>query len=281
MDDNEPDSPDSWLSRVIKRFKPHQIESKQDLHDAMTEAEDKQLIDADAARMIDGVLRISKMTVKDIMIPRAQMVTLERGKHLSSLLPTIIESTHSRFPVIEEGDRDSVVGILLAKDLLKYYARHEFEDQMLEEHFLRPAVFVPESKRIDSLLKEFRLSHNHLAIVVDEYNAVSGVVTIEDVLEQIVGDIEDEYDGDEEIHICPLDGNRFRVDAQTFIEDFNERFECSISDDRVDTIGGLVMQHLGYVPKVGETTSIGSFDFEVTQADDRHILECIVTPNDK
>lgn len=277
---SDTDSEDNWLTKVIKRFKPHQIESKQDLQDAMSEAEDKHLIDSEAARMIEGVLRISKMTAKDVMIPRSQMIVLERGKLLSDILPSIIESSHSRFPVIDQGNKNSVVGILLAKDLLKFYARHEYEDILLEEHFLRPAVFVPESKCIDSLLKEFRLSHNHLAIVVDEYSAVSGVITIEDVLEQIVGDIEDEYDSDDEHLIIPLGNKLYRLKAEVFIEDFNEYFGTQYPDDRIDTVGGLLMQRFGYVPIVGETTQIDSFDFEITQADDRHILECTVRLND-
>lgn len=268
----------SWISRLIHTFQNHDVENEKELIEALQSAETNKLIDHDAMNMIEGVLDVSKMTVSDIMIPRSQMVTLERGKHLSEILPIIIESTHSRFPVIEE-NKDTVLGILLAKDLLKYFARHEIEDPILEVHFLRPAVFIPESKRLDSLLNEFRLSHNHLAIVVDEYGNVSGVVTIEDVLELIVGNIEDEFDKEENPMIKSKGNKTFEVNALTLIEDFNEYFQTSFSDDRVDTIGGLIMEHCGYLPKSDESFTINEYTFHVTDANTRQLKTFLVVPN--
>lgn len=266
----------NWLNKLIHTFYHHDIKSKSELLKILQSAEHKKLIDHEAMRMIEGVLNVSKMSVGDIMIPRSQMVVLKIGSQIAENLPIMIESTHSRFPVVAE-DKDHVVGILLAKDLLKYFARHETDDLLLQEHFLRPAVFVPESKRLDSLLKEFRLSHNHLAIVVDEYGNVSGVVTIEDVLEQIVGDIEDEFDVAENPLIQAKGHNTYSVDALTLIEDFNDYFHSDFSDERIDTIGGLLLEHCGYVPKVDESFTIGDFIFKVIEASPRHLNKVLLT----
>jgi magnesium and cobalt transporter len=214
------------------------------------------------------VLSVSETTVRDIMIPRAQMDCVSIDDSPPEFLPLVVDTKHSRFPVIGES-KDDVVGILLAKELLNYYAKPD--DFSLRET-LRPAVFVPESKRLNVLLREFRANRNHIAIVVDEYGGVSGLVTIEDVLEQIVGDIEDEYDFDEsEDNIIPEANGRFRVKAQTEIADFNAQFGTSFEDEEFDTVGGLVLQAFGRLPKRGEVTTLGGFRFRVLRADSRRL----------
>jgi magnesium and cobalt transporter len=223
--------------------------------------------------MIEGVLQVSEMQVRDIMIPRAQMDVVEIGETPDKFIPTVISTAHSRFPVIDR-ERDNVLGILLAKDLLQYYAGEEEFDV---REMLRPAVFVPESKRLNILLREFRASRNHMAIVVDEYGGVAGLVTIEDVLEQIVGDIEDEYDFDEtEDNILPESSGQYRVKAQTEITDFNEEFGTTFGDDAYDTVGGLVISRFGRVPKRGESIAIGGFKFQVMRADSRRVHTLLV-----
>ena len=218
--------------------------------------------------MIEGVLQVSEMTVRDIMIPRSQMDVVSQEDSPPEFIPLVLETRHSRFPVIGE-NKDDVVGILLAKELLNYYANPESFD--LKDTF-RPAVFVPESKRLNVLLRDFRANRNHMAIVVDEYGGVSGLVTIEDVLEQIVGDIEDEYDFDEsEDNIIAEASGRFRVKAQTEIGDFNTRFATDFADDEFDTVGGLVLQAFGRLPKRGEVTTIGGLRFRVVRADSRRL----------
>ena len=228
---------------------------------------ERNLLDADALSIIEGALQVSDMPVRDVMIPRAQMDCVDIEDPLEKIVDTALRTAHSRFPVIGD-NRDDVIGILLAKDLLRLVAGH---DDSLRD-MLRPAVFIPESKRLNVLLREFRASRNHMAIVVDEYGGVSGLVTIEDVLEQIVGDIEDEYDFDEtEDNIIAEGGGRFRVKAQTEIGDFNGRFGSHLSDDAVDTVGGLVVHAFGRLPKRGETVSIGEFRFRIVRADSRRI----------
>ena len=231
------------------------------------------LIDSEALSMIEGVLQVSEMQVRDIMIPRAQMDVVDIGETPDIFIPTVISVAHSRFPVIDR-ERDNVLGILLAKDLLRYYAGEEEFDV---REMLRPAVFVPESKRLNILLREFRASRNHMAIVVDEYGGVAGLVTIEDVLEQIVGDIEDEYDFDEtEDNILPESSGQFRVKAQTEITDFNEAFGTEFGDEAYDTVGGLVISRFGRVPKRGESIAIGGFKFQVMRADSRRVHTLLV-----
>ena len=233
----------------------------------------KNLLDADALSIVEGALAVSEMQVGDIMIPRAQMDVIDINEQVDKFMPQVIGSAHSRFPVIGE-NRDDVIGILLAKDLLRHYAG---EEQFNVREMLRPAIFVPESKRLNVLLREFRASRNHMAIVADEYGGVAGLVTIEDVLEQIVGDIEDEYDFDEASdNILPEPGGRFRVKALTQIADFNAAFGTAFSDQEHDTVAGLVIAHLGRLPKRGEALAIGGLKFQVLRADSRRVYTLIV-----
>ena len=243
-------------------------EDREDLLDLMRGAYERRLLDADALSMIEGVLAVSEATVRDIMIPRAQMDCVSIDDDPPDFLPLILETKHSRFPVIGES-KDDVVGILLAKELLNYYAKPE---GFVLRDTLRPAVFVPESKRLNVLLREFRANRNHIAIVVDEYGGVSGLVTIEDVLEQIVGDIEDEYDFDESIdNVIPEAHGRFRVKAQTEIADFNAHFGTSFENEEFHTVGGLVLKAFGRLPKRGEATTLEGFRFRVLRADSRRL----------
>ncbi|MBI5330354.1 MAG: CBS domain-containing protein [Betaproteobacteria bacterium] len=249
----------SWLSR--------EPDNKEELTELLHAAYEKNLLDADALSMIEGVMQVSEMQVREIMIPRAQMDVVDINEAPEKLLPFIIETAHSRFPAID-GERDNVTGILLAKDLLRLCAEEEVDLRDM----LRPAIFIPESKRLNVLLREFRASRNHIAIVVDEYGGVAGLVTIEDVLEQIVGDIEDEYDYDEsEDNIIREDENGYRIKAQTEIGDFNETLSATFADDDFDTVGGLVIHAFGRLPKRGETVEIAGFRFLVLRADSRRL----------
>ncbi len=265
-----------WLRRLVGGGEPR---DRAELTDDLREAGGRGLIDADALTMIEGVLGVADLQVRDIMVPRSQMVVLDRDDTPEKVLPVIVESGHSRFPVIGE-DRDQVVGLLLAKDLLRYFSeggRQHFDMRDL----LRPAVFVPESKRLNVLLKEFRVSRNHMAVVVDEYGGVSGLVTIEDVIEEIVGDIADEYDIEEDQTIRRDGERQFTVHALARIEDFNEYFGASFSDEEFDTIGGLVMHQFGRLPKRGEAVTIGDIEFKVLRSDRRRIdLLRVTTPQD-
>ncbi|MDQ2916066.1 MAG: transporter associated domain-containing protein [Casimicrobiaceae bacterium] len=264
------DSPDEkpTLLERLSAFLTHEPEDREELLALLRGAFERRLLDADALSMIEGVLSVSETTVRDIMIPRAQIDCVSIDDSPPEFMPLIIDTKHSRFPVIGES-KDDVVGILLAKELLNYYANPE--GFSLRET-LRPAVFVPESKRLNVLLREFRANRNHIAIVVDEYGGVSGLVTIEDVLEQIVGDIEDEYDFDEsEDNIIAEANGRFRVKAQTEIGDFNAQFGTPFEDGEFDTVGGLVLQAFGRLPKRGEMTTLGDFRFRVLRADSRRL----------
>jgi magnesium and cobalt transporter len=267
----------SWLERISKAFSGGEPRTLEELIEVLREAQRRGLLDADALTMIEGVLEVSELRVRDIMIPRAQMVVVERDAPLERILPIITESAHSRFPVIGES-RDEVFGILLAKDLLPYFA----DDRVAEfnvRDILRPAVFIPESKRLNVLLNEFRSSRNHIAIVVDEYGGVDGLVTIEDVLEQIVGEIVDEHDIDDQVYVMKHGDQLFTVKALTPIEEFNEYFGSDFSDEEFDTIGGLLMREFGHLPKRGEVRSLGRFRFKVLHADSRriHLLQLAVT----
>ena len=243
-------------------------EDREDLLDLMRGAYERRLLDADALSMIEGVLSVSETTVRDIMIPRAQMDCVSIDDEPPDFLPLILDTKHSRFPVIGES-KDDVIGILLAKELLNYYAKPE---GFVLRDTLRPAVFVPESKRLNVLLREFRANRNHIAIVVDEYGGVSGLVTIEDVLEQIVGDIEDEYDFDESIdNVIPEANGRFRVKAQTEIADFNAYFGTQFEKEEFHTVGGLVLKAFGRLPKRGETTAMEGLRFRVLRVDSRRL----------
>jgi magnesium and cobalt transporter len=230
-------------------------------------------LDAEEKSMISGVLEVSETQVREVMVPRSQMVVIDIDDEFDDTMKLIVESGHSRFPVIGE-DRDEVLGILLAKDLLRYYGSDEAKDLTIKK-LLRPATVIPESKRLNALLKEFRASHNHMAIVVDEYGGVAGLLTIEDVLEEIVGEIDDEHDQEEAEFIRP-DGDRngkpcFAVRALTRVEDFNEYFECQLDDEEYDTVGGLVLHELGRLPGRGEKVDFGGFVFAVIKADERRI----------
>jgi len=248
------------------------------LLDLLRAVQKKNLFDTDALAMIEGVLEVDDMQVRDIMIPRSQVVMLERDAGPDVLLRSIVESGHSRFPVIGDS-RDEVVGILLAKDLL-LYAFERTDGRLNVRDILRPAIFIPESKRLNVLLKEFRSSRNHMAIVVDEYGGVAGMVTIEDVLEQIVGEIEDEHDVEEEDTIRKHSEVHYTIKALTPVEDFNEYFEQSLSDEEFDTIGGLVVHQIGHLPKRGERVVIGNLLFKILRADSRrvHMLQLTLLP---
>jgi magnesium and cobalt transporter len=267
-----------WLRRLTGSLssEPRDLE---ELMEVLAQARKRGIIDPDAYAMLEGVLDVLELQVRDIMVPRSQMVTVNRDDSPEEILPVVIESGHSRFPVIGE-DRDQVVGILLAKDLLRYFASGGQKDFNIKE-CLRSAAFIPESKRLNVLLKEFRVSHNHMAIVVDEYGGVAGLVTIEDVLEQIVGDIDDEYDVEDDLDIRREGPRQFTVRAQTRIEDFNQYFNTEFSDEEFDTIGGLLMHHLGRVPRRGESFVFGDIDFKVLRADRRRLETLrVVTPYD-
>ena len=249
-------------------------EDREQLVELLHSAFERQLLDADALSIIEGALQVSEMTSRDIMIPRAQMDMIKITDDPADFIPFVLETAHSRFPVIDD-DKDDVIGILLAKDLLRYYATPE-EFNMRD--MLRPAVFIPESKPLNVLLRDFRANRNHIAIVVDEYGGVSGLVTIEDVLEQIVGDIDDEYDFDEtEDNIIEEARGRWRVKAQTEIADFNEEFGTHFADDEYDTIGGLLLRKFGRVPKRGDRETIDDLSFEILRADSRRVHAILVT----
>jgi magnesium and cobalt transporter len=247
-------------------------EDREQLLELLQSSYERNLMDADALAMIEGVLQVSELQARDIMVPRAQMDVVDITDLPEVFLPKVIDSGHSRFPVIGES-KDDVIGILLAKDLLRFYAGHESNVRDM----LRPAVFIPESKRLNVLLKDFRRARNHMAIVVDEYGGVAGLVTIEDVLEQIVGDIEDEYDFDETEAQILLDRNGlYRVKAQTSIEDFNSTFGTEFADDEYDTIGGLLLNRFGRLPKRGEEIELDALRFRVQRADSRRLHSLLV-----
>ena len=261
-------TPRPTLLERLSAFLVREPEDREELLAVLHGAFEHRLLDADALSIIEGALQVSEMTVRDVMIPRAQMDVVSIDDDPAEFIPFVLETRHSRFPVIGE-NKDDVVGILLAKELLNYYASPESFNL---RDTLRPAVFVPESKRLNVLLRDFRANRNHIAIVVDEYGGVSGLVTIEDVLEQIVGDIEDEYDFDEaEDNIIPEPNGRFRVKAQTEIADFNEALKADFAHEEFHTVGGLVLQAFGRLPKRGEATTIDSFRFRVVRADSRRI----------
>jgi len=263
----------SNLLERISHWLMREPEDREQLIELLHGAYENNLMDADALAMIEGVLQVSEMRVGEIMIPRAQMDVVDINDPPEVFIPHVIETAHSRFPVIDK-DRDDVIGILLAKDLLRHYAESDSDIRGM----LRPAVFIPESKRLNVLLKEFRSNRNHIAIVVDEYGGVAGIVTIEDVLEQIVGDIEDEYDFDEtEDNIIRENEGVFRVKAGTEIEDFNQTLGAHFSDEEFDTVGGLVVSRFGHLPKRGESVEFDGFLFSVLRADSRRLHAVRVT----
>ncbi|MCX8086332.1 MAG: CBS domain-containing protein [Rhodocyclaceae bacterium] len=249
-------------------------EDREQLLRILRSAHERNLMDADALSIIEGALAVSEREVRDIMVPRAQMDVISIHDPPEKFVDFVLETAHSRFPVIGES-KDDVIGILLAKDLLRHFAGKEFD---LRDS-LRPAVFIPESKRLNVLLREFRASRNHMAIVVDEYGGVAGLVTIEDVLEQIVGDIEDEYDFDEAAGNIVLDNaGRYRVKATTEIADFNAAFGTHFSDENYDTVGGLVIHTLGRLPKRNEVVVLEGLRIQVLRADSRRVYSLLVDP---
>jgi len=262
----------SLLER-ISHWLMREPEDREQLIELLHGAYENSLMDADALAMIEGVLQVSEMRVSEVMIPRSQMDMVDINDPPETFIPFVIEAAHSRFPVYDR-DRDDVIGILLAKDLLRFYAESDSDIRGM----LRPAVFIPESKRLNVLLKEFRSNRNHIAIIVDEYGGIAGLVTIEDVLEQIVGDIEDEYDFDEtEDNVIREKDDVFRVKAGTEIVDFNATLGAHFSDEEFDTVGGLVVSRFGHLPKRGETVSFDGFEFTVLRADSRRLHAVRVT----
>ncbi len=258
----------SWIGKLKTLF-TDQVDSTRDLVHVLRKAQRNKVIDADLLSIIEGALQVSEMQVRDIMIPRSQVVTVKASATPHEILPVVIEAQHSRFPVI--GDTiDEVIGILLAKDLLPLALERETRKFELKD-ILRPATFVPESKRLNHLLKEFRENRNHMAIVIDEYGDLAGLCTIEDVLEQIVGEIEDEHDIDDEVFIKAIDENNHTVKALTPIEDFNDYFNCQFPEEDFDTIGGLVLSHFGRIPQRDENVVIGLYTFKILNVDNRQI----------
>jgi len=265
----------TWFEKISQALTGEPRDREQ-LVDLLRDSEQRNLLDEDSLAMIEGVMQVSEMHVRDIMVPRSQMETINRDVPPEEFLPTILESGHSRFPVIGE-NRDEVEGILLAKDMLAYFAQSN-DNKFDIRDVMRTPVFIPESKRLNVLLKEFRSNRNHMAIVVDEYGGVSGLVTIEDVLEQIVGEIEDEYDIDEDTYILKYSNDHFSVKALTPIDEFNEYFKTSLDEDEFDTIGGLVLKAFGHLPARGEAVDIEDFHFTVLRADNRriHLLQITI-----
>ncbi len=257
-----------WLRKKLKSFSA-EPQDRGELIELLREASDRGLIDAEATSMLEGVLEVADLQVRHIMVPRAQMVFVRRDDPPARLLSTIVESGHSRFPVMDD-DRDDIAGILLAKDLLRLTSADHAERFDIRE-YMRPAVFVPESKRLNVLLKEFRHNRHHMAIVVDEYSGVCGLVTIEDVIEQIVGEIDDEFDVEDDRNIRKEDERRFSVRGVTRLEEFNEYFGTRLAGDGFDTVAGLVMSRLGRLPRRGETLAIDGLEFQVVRADRRRI----------
>jgi len=265
----------SWFRRLIQALQrePHDREK---LLEILYNAKERQILNNDALIMIEGVLNVTTIQVGDIMVPRGQMVVIEKDDSLEEVLPKVIKSSHSRFPVIGD-DKDEVLGILLAKDLLTYYKQSPVQNNFIHS-LIRPAVFVPESKRIDILLHEFRHNRYHMAIVVDEFGGTSGLVTIEDVLEQIVGEIEDETDTQsEEPNIVELQKNSYQINPLTPIEEFNKFFETNIDDNDFDTIAGYIMQQIGHMPKRGENIHLGRYQIHVIQATRRRLQQLRLT----
>lgn len=268
-----PDPNKSLLNRLAEFLTPEPSspnERRQELIATLREAQTEGLIDADALSMIEGVFQVGRLCARDILVPRAQIDWIDINQPLNELIKSVIEAAHSRFPVFE-GSRDNVIGILLAKDLLRHASEKDFQVR----DWLRPAVFIPESKRLSVLLRDFKDNRNHLAIVVDEYSGVAGIITIEDVLEQIVGDIEDEHDIDEEAdNIISLDNGDIRVKGITELDQLNEALGTQFAEEDIETVAGLVVQKLGRVPKIGERITIDGIEFEVLRADPRqvHIL---------
>jgi len=268
--------PKSWIGKLTQVFSDEPTDTK-GLLELLRNAQQDQVMDADALGIIEGALQVANMQVRDVMIPRSQVVTVEAKLSFSEIMELVVKASHSRFPVIGESV-DSVIGILLAKDLLPLAIKSNF-DRFDIKDIIRPATFVPESKRLNVLLKEFRETRNHMAIVIDEYGSVCGAVTIEDVLEQIVGEIEDEHDVDEESYIKKFDEENHIVKARTPMDEFDEYFKTNFSDQEFTTVGGLVLQQFGHIPERGESVAIDPYQFTILNADSRQIKLIKVTNN--
>ena len=265
-----------WLKKIAQGF-VGEPQDRTELVALLRQASQRGLVEPDALSMLEGVLEVGDLQVRDIMIPRAQMVFVRRDDPFAKLLPVVVESGHSRFPVMDE-DRDDIVGILLAKDLLRLYSS-DLRERFDIREYMRPVVFVPESKRLNVLLKEFRRNRNHMALVVDEYGGVSGLVTIEDVIEQIVGEIDDEFDVEDDHNIRKEAERQFTVRGVTRIEEFNEYFGAHLSEEEgFDTVAGLLMKEFGRLPRRGDAATIDGFEFRVTRADRRRIDALRVVP---
>ena len=267
----------SWLERLSQAFNS-EPKNTDELLDTLRDAESQQLIDADAMSIIEGAMQVTDMRVEEIMIPRSRMVTVKASADPSTYISEIIDSAHSRFPAIGESS-DEIIGILLAKDLLPLALNNTLNRDSIRD-LLRPATVVPESKRCNQLLKEFKENRNHMAIVVDEYGGVAGLITIEDVLEQIVGDIEDEHDVDEDDQIMEREHGIYAVKAQTSIEDFNEFFGTDLDEEAFDTIGGVLLKEFGHLPRRGEVATLDRFSIKVLNADNRKVRLLQVRPLD-
>lgn len=264
----------SWLGKLTQAF-AHEPKNRQELLELLREAHQNKLLDSEALAIVEGAIQVADLQVRDIMVPRSQMISIRASQSPREFLPAVIDSAHSRYPVIGES-HDDVLGVLLAKDLLPLILKENGENSDVK-NLLRPATFVPESKRLNVLLREFRANHNHMAIVIDEYGGVAGLVTIEDVLEQIVGDIEDEYDfDDEEDNIIADAVGHYRVKADTEIADFNAVLGTEFSDEECDTVGGLVLKAAGQLPKRGDHIHIGELMFTVLRADSRRLYSMLV-----
>jgi len=263
-----------WRAR-INRTLAAGLKDRAQLVEMLAESRQRGVLDADAFAMLEGVLAVADLQVRDIMIPRVQMVCLHRDDPIARILPAVVESGHSRFPVLDD-DRDDVVGILLAKDLLRLFADATPAKFDMRE-YMRPVVFVPESKRLNVLLKEFRGSRNHMAIVVDEYSGVAGLVTIEDVIEQIVGEIDDEFDVEDDQNIRREAERQFNVRGSTRIDEFNQFFNVELPAGEFDTVAGLVTKQFGRMPRRGESVTLGEFEFRVLRTDRRRIDSLRVT----
>ena len=265
----------SWLEKITHLFSS-EPRTREDLEDVLSVAADNEVIDEDARGIIEGALQVSDMQARDIMIPRSQMVVIKAEQSLEEILPQIIKAAHSRYPVVGDSN-DDVLGILLAKDLLPLILNKDNSTREITD-LLRPTVVVPESKRLNVLLREFRENRNHMAIVIDEYGGVAGLVTIEDVLEEIVGEIEDETDLTADRYIRQISERDFFVKALTPIEDFNDYFDTDFSDEEFDTVGGLVLQAFGHMPSRNEVTTLEKFEFKVINADQRKIHSLRMRP---
>jgi magnesium and cobalt transporter len=266
----------TWLERLGRAF-GGEPRTRDDLTELLRDVAERGLLAADTLAMLEGALEVDELQVRDVMVPRSHMVVISETASLEEIMPVILESGHSRFPVVGE-DRDEVRGILLAKDLLQTFSDHS---ELVLADLMRQPVIIPESKRLNVLLREFRVSKNHMAIVVDEYGGVSGLVTIEDVLEEIVGDIDDEHDAETVADIARIGDGVYRVQALTVIEDFNEELGTEFSDEEYDTIGGLVVAEFGRLPEPGESISAGEWQFEVETADDRRLHTMVVRRPDE